>query len=99
MKLISLGKIDEKFFLYIYVYIVIKVLLNSISAFLKSTEVYIKNLPLILIINNSSNIFFGIPEYFISKALSKKAIKEKEHTKTDNKIKYLYIYILKKNQK
>ncbi len=90
MKLISLGKIDEKFFLYSYVYIIIKVLLNSISAFLKSREVAIQNLPLILIINNSANIFFGIPEYFISKALSQKEIAEKKYIKNDNKILYLF---------
>ena len=90
MKLISLGKIDEKFFLYSYVYIIIKVLLNSISAFLKSREVVIQNLPLILIINNSANIFFGIPEYFISKALSQKEIAEKKYIKNDNKILYLF---------
>jgi len=90
MKLISLGKIDEKFFLYSYVYIIIKVLLNSISAFLKSREVVIQNLPLILIINNSANIFFGISEYFISKALSQKEIAEKKYIKNDNKILYLF---------
>ena len=91
MKLISLGKIDEKFFLYSYVYIIIKILLNSISAFLKNRKVVIQNLPLILIINNSSNIFFGIPDYFISKALSKKEIAEKKDMKNDdNKILYLF---------
>ena len=90
MKLISLGKIDEKFFLYSYVYIIIKIILNGISTFLKIKEVVIQNLPLILIINNSSNIFFGIPEYFISKALSQKEIAEKIYIKNDNKILYLF---------
>jgi len=90
MKLISLGKIDEKFFLYSYVYIIIKIILNGISTFLKIKEVVIQNLPLILIINNSSNIFFCIPEYFINKALSKKEIVEKKDIKNDNKILYLF---------
>ena len=90
MKLISLGKIDEKFYLYIYVYIIIKALLSSVSFFLNYAKVSIKNVPLIILINNGSNIFFGIPAYFIRKANSKKIIKEKEVVNDNNKIEYLY---------
>ena len=93
MKLISLGKIDEKFLLYSYVYIIIKVLSNSISFFLEDS-VSTKNIPLILIINNSANIFFGIPEYFIRKAFPNKTVEEKEDIKKniDNNITYIFIH-------
>ena len=66
MKLISLGKIDKKFFVYLLLNIIIEIILNLIDKYFRDNSRYVLvNLPLIEIINFGFCLFFGIPELII----------------------------------
>ena len=84
MKLVTFGKINKKFFLYALLYILIIFFLNSISYILikqsNSENKIFKNQPIMLIIINSSLIFFIIFEFCLRKA---KPNQEKEINSND----------------
>ena len=70
MKFISLGKINKKIFLLLFIYIIIISLNNSIISLIKSEEKYqIGNIILRYIINFSSFLLYILPEYIIKKKI------------------------------
>ena len=78
MKLISLGKIDKKFFLIILLYLTISIINSIISFYFRKNEnAQIKNIILIKLLNSFCYIFFGIPEYIMRKKYFKKNKEDK----------------------
>ena len=68
MKLISLGKIDKKFFIYIILYIINIILLGLVNVyFSKNKGVGNDNILIDQLIQSFCYIFFGIPEYILRK--------------------------------
>ena len=100
MKFISLGKINKKIFLLLFIYIIIISLNNSIISLIKSEEKYqIGNIILRYIINFSSFLLYILPEYIIKKKSSISVKKDKQKQKQENgnnKVVYLYSNTSKK---
>ena len=100
MKFISLGKINKKIFLLLFIYIIIISLNNSIISLIKSEEKYqIGNIILRYIINFSSFLLYILPEYIIKKKSSISVKKDKQKQKQENgnnRVVYLYSNTSKK---
>ena len=96
MKLISFGKLDQKFLIYVLVYIIIILSLNFLSILLQDTDVSTKdNIPLMLIIIHGSLILFIILECWLRKTIANKKPKEEKKEKENNEkniTKIIYIY-------
>ena len=98
MKLISLGKIDKKFFLIILLYLTINITNSIISFYFRKNEnAQIKNIILIKLLNSFCYIFFGIPEYIMRKKYFKKNKEDKYENNNDKKVLYIYKYPYKHN--
>ena len=96
MKLISFGNIDQKFLIYVLVYIIIILSLNFLSILLQDTDVSTKdNIPLMLIIIHGSLILFIFLECWLRKTTANKKPKEDKKEKENNQkniTKIIYIY-------
>ena len=93
MKLISLGKINKKIFLIIFLYIISQSINIPIYLFFEKENDKKENLILQNIYNFSFLIFNIIPEYIIKKKLSiegKKYNDKHENTNNNNEIVYLH---------
>ena len=92
MKLISLGKIDKKFFLFLFLYIIISSLMFSIGLYIDNEENNkIENILLNRIINYSCFIFYILPEYIIKNKSSTSKQENDEKNINDYKNQIIYL--------
>ena len=95
MKLISLGKIDKKFYISLILYIIMFITMSVIDYLVQRNEMdNLTNLELKKIITFGSCVFFGIPEYVIRKSLSNKRLLDKKIA-INNKHSIIYIFRFK----
>ena len=91
MKIISLGKIDKKFYISLILYIIIFVIVVVVSYFFEKNENNnLTNLELNKIIIFGFCIFFGIPEYINRKSLNKKSSDKRGIKSNKNSITYIF---------
>ena len=100
MKFISLGRIDKKIFLILFLMLIVSLVMTPIFIFLgKETDNKIENIILKIIIYYSFFIFYIFPDYIIKKKSSnkRKIDNEKQKLENDNnKVVYLYSNTSKK---
>ena len=90
MKLISLGKIDKKFFIYIILYIINIILLGLVNVyFSKNKGVGNDNILIDQLIQSFCYIFFGIPEYILRKNENNKNKEKNIEIHVENNLIYL----------
>ena len=90
MKLISLGKIDKKFFIYIILYIINIILLGLVNVyFSKNKGVGNDNILIDQLIQSFCYIFFGIPEYILRKNENNKNKEKNNEIYVENNLIYL----------
>ena len=92
MKLISLGKIDKKFYVSLILYIIMFITVNVVSyIFHKNESDNLTNLELNKIIIYGFCIFLGIPEYINRKSLLNKKSADKRSIKSNkNSVTYIF---------
>ena len=89
MKLISIGKLDIKFLLYTFIYLLVILLLNISSFILNYKKFATDNIPGILIITHCSLLFYIIPHFLVKKSFSDN--NKQKNVKKDNNQKINYL--------
>ena len=94
MKLISIGKIDRKFILFLFIYLFLDIIILTIDLLLKDKDIIKEeNLFLKNIIYYSCYLFYLVPEFIIKKISTTRRNKEEEKLlKKNSTDKIVYIY-------
>ena len=94
MRLISFGKTNKKFWVYVLAYIAVTIALNTISIILQNSDQNIKNnlknIPLMIIIIHASLILLIFLECWLRNAFPHNSEDENEDSDNNNKIIYIF---------